>query len=430
MNDSPNPAFSYASAYPPPASAPECQLLVFWRWPRDGMDEILATVSEDFAIRRVARLHWTPGRIVENFQRFYAMPSGTAYQKYTQAGALPFMLVLVEDPAPVYRYRVAGGSGYKLVNARSFDLKQRLRSRGLALHGTNTPREFRRDVAFLLGAPAAAAQARHERWSGVVEDVHRDIVGAEGWRSLAEVFAVLNEAVDYVVLRNFEGLPDEHVLGPHGDVDLLVDDVDARNRAASILNAEQTAHTQIGGRKVYIDLRSVEDFYYDPAWCRRILRNKVLVNGFYAPSLEDYFFSLLYHGHIHKPKISRDYIDRLVCMAESLGLRDISSETLRDPDHAAKLICNFLRGHGYYLTRPHGCPAYNDGFAARLSEVPFLYQTASSFYQDVVKSAGQGGAGVADQVNRLNVQSRKWLLQALLRRLAAYPADLKRRYGS
>lgn len=413
-------------------TAPERHLFIYWRWPEERLDEILREIGERFDIDRVARVYWTPERIVDNFQRFYAMISGHAYKKYTEAGALPFLLVTATDPAPVYQYRIAGGSGFKKVNVKSFDLKQtQRRQKGVSLHATNTPREFRRDFMYLTGKRAADDPPRAGGWTGEIEEMHRDVVGAEGWRDLRQVFAVLNEAVDYVVLRNFEHLPDEHVHGQHGDIDLLVEDVDARNRAASILNAAQRAHTMVGGRKVYFDFRSVEDFYYDPEWCRRILRDKVMIRGFYAPSTEDYFFSLLYHGHVQKPKMAKDYVPRLMTMAKELGLDWITEDMLTDPGKAAKLIGDFLKGNGFYLTRPNGCPQYNAAFVARVESAPFLVQSGTNLFRLLADKHGPAttesdllsGIGTLEQT----MKSRRWLLRTFLQRLAQYPADLRRR---
>ncbi len=360
------------------STAPERHLLIFWRWPADRLEKTLAKIRERFDIEQVIFLRWTRERIVENFQRFYAMVSGHAYQKYTEAGAAPFLFVLVRDPNPVYQYRIAAGSGFKKVNINNFDLKQVLRRQGgTSLHATNNTREFRRDLMYLMGQ--AADDYHPPKWDGDlgnIPEAHRDIVAADGWESLRQVFSVLEEAVNYVVLRNFDKLPDEHRHGEHGDIDLLVEDVDARNRAASILNKEQRAHTVVGGQKMYFDFRSVEDFYYDPEWCRRILRDRIRVRGFCVPNPEDHFFSLLYHGHVQKPAIAHDYIPKLIELAGEIGLDWITPEWLTDRDRAASLLRDWLKGNGYYLTRPNGCPQYNYKFAARLNNAPVLYQSA------------------------------------------------------
>ena len=359
------------------------------------------------------------------------MISGDAYKKFEEAGARPFLFVIAEDPSPVYEYRIAGGSGYKLVNVKSFDLKQLLRrQKGTSLHATNTPREFRRDLMYLTGQRAAEYQPPNGVWDGEIEEMCRDVIGADGWESLSEMFSVLNEAVDYVVLRNFEKLPDEHKLGIHEDIDFLVEDVDAHNRAASLLHKERAPHATVGDRKIYCDFRSVPDFYYDPEWCRRILRDKVLIRGFNAPNPEDYFFSLLYHGHVHKPKMSKDYGPRLLAMAKEIGLNDITIERLTNPASAAVLLSEFLKGNGYYLTRPNGCPAFNEAFAGSVPNVPFLYQTDSNFYKEFLSTVANSQSGEVSNAQSANLQamimSRKWLLRTLLRRLVVYPVDLLR----
>ena len=54
----------------------------------------------------------------------------------------------------------------------------------------------------------------------------RDLTGTDSWDSLQELFYVMNATVDYVVLRNFECLPEAYTLRGHGDIDLLVHDYD------------------------------------------------------------------------------------------------------------------------------------------------------------------------------------------------------------
>jgi hypothetical protein len=353
---------------------------MFWRWPRHRLQETLDKVRQRFEIEQVLYVRWTPERIVENFQRFYAMVSGLAYQKYAEAGTTPYLFVLATDPRPAYQYRIARGSGFKYVNVNSFDLKQVLRRQGgTSLHATNDQAEFRRDLMYLTGEPAS--EYHPPKWDGeigTIREVHCDIVGADGWKSLSEVFAVLNEAVPYVVLRNFQDLPEEHAHGSHANVDLLVSDVDARNRAAAILDKNQLGSIRIGKRKVSFDLWSVEDFYYDPEWCRKILRHRVIVRGFYAPRPVDHFFSLLYHGHVHKPQVSSNHISTLLEIAPQIGLDWITPDWLNDPDKAASLLLDWLKGNGYCLTRPNGYQQYNWKFVRRMrGSTPFLYRSTT-----------------------------------------------------
>jgi len=361
-----------------PDSSAERHLLVFWRWPAERLEETLGKIQQKLDIEQVALLRWTPERIVENFQRFYAMISRHAYQKYEQAGASPFLFVLVTDKAPVYQYRIAPGSGFKRVNINTFDLKQVLRKQGgTSLHATNDQREFRRDLMYLMGQ--SATDYPPAKWDGRMDnipEVRRDIVAADGWESLEQVFSVLNEAVSYVVLRNFDHLPNGKDQDATGDIDLLFEDADARNRAAGILNKEQKGTTIVGGRKVAFDFRSVEDFYFDPEWCRRILRDRIMVRGMYVPTPEDHFFSLLYHVHVQKRQSAAKYNSKLTELAQDIGLDWVTPEWLTKPQNAGSLIADWLKGNGFYLTRPGGWPQYDWRIVRRFHGAPVLYQSS------------------------------------------------------
>lgn len=357
-----------------PSQEPERHLFIFWRWPADRLEATLDKVRQRFDIEHAQFIRWTRERTVENFQRFYAMLSRHAYEKYAEAGTAPFLLLLVTDRSPIYQYRIARGSGFKKVNANTFDLKQILRKQGgTSLHATNDQREFRRDLMLLLGE--RAADFYPTKWdgdAGSIEEVHRDVVAADGWQSLSQVFAVLNEAVNYVVLRNFDDLPGSYNPKVCGDVDLLLEDADARNRAASILNREQRGTTVVGGQKVAFDFRAVEDFYYDPEWSRRILRDRVMIRGFYAPNPEQHFFSLLYHAHIQKPDSVEIYAPKLLALAQEIGLDWVTPQWVTERDRAAELLANWMKGQGFYLTRPSGWPDYDWDLLARRYGTPVL----------------------------------------------------------
>ena len=45
------------------------------------------------------------------------------------------------------------------------------------------------------------------------------------WNSLQQFFDELNLQCNYVVLRNFDYLPEKYKCDLHGDIDLLTDDV-------------------------------------------------------------------------------------------------------------------------------------------------------------------------------------------------------------
>ena len=206
----------------------EFGLFVVWAEADHLRSRLLDALAEQFEIRGVHRITWSPPLVAENFGRFYRSsrltpPFQTYFQHQKGSGA--FTVVAVLDPEPTFAQRQTS-HGPQVVNTRLFDLKREFRQLAggrMVIHATDTASEAIRDAYMLLGAAPAAYLASHQRrWDGSVEVLHRDLTGASGWASLREVFEALNTLVSHVVLRNFEGLPGTHVLGEHDDVDLLV----------------------------------------------------------------------------------------------------------------------------------------------------------------------------------------------------------------
>eukprot|EP00579_Thalassiosira_antarctica_P003112 CAMPEP_0201905188 /NCGR_PEP_ID=MMETSP0902-20130614/56382_1 /ASSEMBLY_ACC=CAM_ASM_000551 /TAXON_ID=420261 /ORGANISM="Thalassiosira antarctica, Strain CCMP982" /LENGTH=205 /DNA_ID=CAMNT_0048439295 /DNA_START=792 /DNA_END=1406 /DNA_ORIENTATION=- len=142
--------------------------------------------------------------------------------------------------------------------------------------------------------------------------------------TLRRVFDVLNFSESkYVVLRNFEKMPDNVAVDSnHLDVDLLVDDYYEVKR---ILDGDSPQHfwsvsyengehrvvntVSIGGHGVNFDVRHVGDNYLDKQWQQDILKRRFSSRtGIYIPSEEDHLFSIIYHAIIQKKVISDTYV--------------------------------------------------------------------------------------------------------------------------
>jgi len=213
----------------------------------------------------------------------------------------------------------------------------------------------------LLGTdPETHLKGNPHGWSGKVEEIRRDLSGARGWSSPAELFHALNHTVRYVVLRNFEGLPQSLHVGSHDDVDLLTDDY---GELVGVMNARPHVRcvppwggphwVKISGADMWFDLRFVGDQYYDPKWAREILDRRVWNDsGFYAPSYEDYFESLAYHAVVHKQFLSAEYKQRLAEMAGTLGRSGWDVSDLDNPARVKELLAGILRNRGCSYRRP------------------------------------------------------------------------------
>jgi hypothetical protein len=201
-------------------------------------------------------------------------------------------------------------------------------------------------------------------WNGIKESLEQDLIGTHGWKSIHEVFHVLNHSTDYVVLRNFECLPDQFHLELHGDIDLLCHNAE---ELAFILNAvkvfpeDYRVHyqVQISDRPVLFDFRYVGDDYYDERWERDILKKRSYSNkGFFIPDYEDYFFSLLYHAAIHKPVIAKDYMERLPDMANAFKIGHFSHKTLFNFKEIVHVLDSYMNPRGYKYMIPKDKSVY------------------------------------------------------------------------
>lgn len=340
---------------------PELHLFVLWEKVGPSREALLHRIAAEFEILRVFRIRWAPSLFSDNLSRFYGQKLPPGCNKEESCGTGPFTLAVVRDTHPDYAMRDTT-RGRARVNARTFDIKAFCRSPAggcLPIHATDTAREAAHDLALLLGVGPSGFEAAYPGpWDGKILPLRRDISGAQGWGSLDELFAVLNETIDYVVLRNFECLPDRYHLESHGDIDLLVADY---AEACLIANAAPAfpdpwrVHRMvvIGGGPVPFDFRYVGDGYYDASWQRRMLESRRFVDsGFFVPDAEDYFYSLLYHAAVHKPAVAADYAERLSELADAIGIALPGDGFFFDRRRLRSFLLEYMSAHGYRFVRP------------------------------------------------------------------------------
>lgn len=175
------------------------------------------------------------------------------------------------------------------------------------------------------------------------------------WKDFSEFIDFANLHCNWVVIRNFEYLPN-NFFSNDTDVDLLCDDLNhfvdkmcLRKRSWGVSSYE----TFISGRLVFFDVRFIGDGYFDKLWQYKMLKNKVYTSE-NVPRMndEDYFFSLLYHIKIHKRKITYKYNDRLNDLSELLNI-NISLKNLDFKEaKLAKVISLYMLKNNYKFTYP------------------------------------------------------------------------------
>jgi hypothetical protein len=342
--------------------------------------------------------------------RFYGKKLPNIKEKVNHCGVGQFDIFVVVDKNPIFSV-VDTSSGPQYVNKNLFEDKatfRQLSGGGHKVHITNSPDEYMRDMTLLLGP----------NFCEVLKDVEdgeilkTDLIGANGWNSLSEVFAVLNSSMSYLVLRNYDVLPDVDSFDAHGDIDLLVDDL---NECIQVLNATKVHKLkyrrhysiQVSDQKVYFDLRTISDRYYDPKWAGRMLISRQEHRGFFIPNDLDNYFSLLYHALVHKRKIAEDYIQKFN------QLRNENIAILAPYMVTSKLeseLDKFMMTNGYQYTRPDDASVnFNEYFVNkdRFSDTSIKNQPP------IIKRIKRKGYPIYQYLKKITPQRVKFIVKNL-----------------
>lgn len=174
----------------------------------------------------------------------------------------------------------------------------------------------------------------------------------KSWSSLNEFFQCINREVCYVILRNYEDINEDNVLGKDTDIDILCSDFpdfvkSARSAPISLKKVYRFHHKILIKKQVVnIDVKYVGDGYFDKKWEEEILSSRVLYNNqYYIPNNENSFYSLLYHSLIHKEYRNNHYLPMLRKIANSMDNGVLSSIDINR-------LTLYMRQKGYSFVYP------------------------------------------------------------------------------
>lgn len=345
----------------------DLHLLIIWQNGRAVEEPILTKVFRQFDVLATVEIQWSPEHVDNNFKRFYKhIPVDRVQGKATQVGAGAFLCILFEDPHPLYQYRQTVSGSIELANVNVLQLKRDSRERcgGYFVHSSGSPDEFFEQAALLFDA-GLLREILEGQWRGRRNALARDLTGSQGWQDFTELFSVLRYCSSYVVLRNFEFLPDIFFENDK-DVDILcANSRDLRIAANATVrdNVEGCVklNIKVAGVDVPFDVRLIGDGYYDIGWQQAMLKQRVCgVGGIFRPRDDDYFFSLYYHSMLQKPSVKPVYTERLLQLSERLGLDFIDPQRLLDPLSAARILEGFLKANGYTYATPKDAEVYQN----------------------------------------------------------------------
>lgn len=348
----------------------EYHLFIIWEEARKNEENILSDIAGNFDILYKVNVTWSKKYFSSNLTRFYGTNLPPNSDKEQHIGTGDFLVVVVEDHIPDYNHHETS-KGSKYINSRTFLAKTRYRDStggGHKIHGTNTPAEFSHDFALLFGCSIDEFMQKNTVSTEKTINLKRNIVGYNGWASIEQLFSVLNLSEKYVVMRNWQQLPDNYYAEAHGDIDLLVDDFES---VRYTLNAERVfpedhrvhCKTKINGKDVFFDFRFIGDGYYDKAWQRKILGSRRLdtTRNIFVVDEKNHFFSLMYHAIIHKPNVAEDYTKALKTIAEqSKVLANVDAKKIIKSQEMCKMLGRFLAQHSYQITKPEPSVYFNE----------------------------------------------------------------------
>lgn len=183
----------------------------------------------------------------------------------------------------------------------------------------------------------------------------------KSWSTFQTFINHANSNCNWIVLRNFEFLPN-NFYGNDKDVDILCEDLNCFRTTMGLAKRSwgiSSYQALIGNNLVPFDVRFLGDNYYDQIWQYKMLQSKIFTPlSVPRPSSENYFFSLLYHMLLQKPKISNIYRQRLISLYSSISAASLMNNI--DDSQLMSMLSDFMARNHYLFCRPHDINVYQN----------------------------------------------------------------------
>jgi hypothetical protein len=366
----------------------DLHMFVLWEHAAPQWARIVEDLGRRFGVIHQRHVTWPVADVDDNFLRLYGsaplagQPAETVFRRKEIVGGGTFAIVVVEDRDPQYVYDRTFSRKVEIVNRRVAEAKGIYREwtgGGFRVHSSNSLAEFFRDMTLLVGAQDLDRLLVGDAYDSVPLAVQTSLAGAGGWRDLPELFVHLRRAARYVVLRNFESLP-ERLPDGDADIDVLCDQpAELAAVANAVVQTDRDGKfacaAMVAGDPVQLDLRWPGDGYFDAAWQAAVLVDAVEEDGVIVPSVPDRFFTLLYHAKVHKKEVKGVYKQRLRSLAQAIGLGHYRDTDLSSDEVAADLLGGYMASRCYLFTLPRDLwVGVNGPFVAQLKAHGMVWQ--------------------------------------------------------
>lgn len=182
------------------------------------------------------------------------------------------------------------------------------------------------------------------------------------WVSIKSFFCDLNNACEYVVLRNWESLDYEiPYMHGHDDIDILCSNISdfiqfSGARRIHKMKSRDNYLVDISNSCVRFDVRHIGDGYYDAQWQSDILKNRYKDGYYYRVNDEMFPMILCYHSLIQKKHLSGEYYN-LLC--EILHVKSDDGTVFINK------LKQYLDAHKYQVTIPNDPGVYFNKHVAK-----------------------------------------------------------------
>lgn len=399
-------------------------LFVVWSDALPLVGSIRADLAEECTILADVRVEWSEARRFDNLRRFYQQPlqdgDKTTYQPEKMMGNALHVFYAENADAKLVLHRSAAGEIEQVLDV-FITCKQKFRRLAeqkygypYLVHCAATPQELRLQTTLLFGPEIGARLAQGERLTA--DTLKKDIVGADGWVSLAEAFEALSGAVDWCVMRGWDGLPNA-VDGD--DLDILVS---SKKAAFSALGLTQPKGPDgrrngylslVSGEKIKFDLHWVGDGYFDPFWQTEVLHTCQSQNSFFRPSPTHALMTAIYSEIVARPAAREKQMERIRHLADSVAHSGwLTHEALAHRQSLLEILRGFMLSNNFVMTTP----------------VVRRHNLAMDAQKVLPRNGGAWRAGRINKIKTIAMRSARRILPAKVR--AFLLLIYRKRYGN
>lgn len=326
----------------------EKHLIIIWENARVYETQLMEMLlNSSLVIEAKKEVKWPKDNFTNNLKVLYGLklPKNKTKEKYCGYG--PFLAFKIIDNHPKYELRKTS-SGTSNVNVNIYDLKTKMRNLtggGHLVHATDNTTESNEQINLFF--PKKSNQSLFSI-NNSFESINDFFYWVKALR------------LNYVVLRNFEDL-EKVSKTEHPDVDLLVLNKEKFIRLTGLKTTTSKKYRAqyylfIAETKIFFDIRTIGDNYYDYKWAQNILDTRIKQGNTFIPNPENHFYSLLYHALIHKRFISGDYYRQLDSLYNELEIREV--KYLFQESNHIEILQKFLIRNKYEITSPKDLSVY------------------------------------------------------------------------